>query len=83
MTAQDLALVFLGALLVVQLLIWRILMAVIDDLTNAVTALETAATTAVTKITTLKATPGVDPVQVEALVARVNTVTSNLTAASS
>jgi hypothetical protein len=56
-------------------------MAAIDDLTTAVTSLESSSAAAVTKITTLKATPGVDPIQVEALVARVNTVISNLNAA--
>ena len=83
MTPQDWALVIIGVLFAVQFIIWRLLMAAIDDLTTAVTNLEAAAANAVSKITTLKAVPGVDPTAVEALVARVNTVTSNLTAASS
>jgi hypothetical protein len=57
------------------------IMAAIDDLTTAVTGLEAASTMIINKINALKSTPGVDPVQVEALVARVNTVISNLTAA--
>jgi len=60
----------------------RQIVAAIDDLTNAVTGLEAASTTVVNKINQLKATPGVDPTAVESLVARVNTVTTNLTAAS-
>ena len=52
------------------------------DLTTAVGNLEAATTAVVNKINQLKSTPGVDPTQVETLVARVNTVASNLTAAS-
>lgn len=57
-----------------------LIMAAIDDLTTAVTNLEAASSAVVQKITTLKAS-GVDPVAVEALVARVNTVTTNLNTA--
>ena len=58
-----------------------IFMAALDDLTASVTSLEAATTEAVNKVNQLKATPGVDPAQVEALVARINTVVSNLKAA--
>lgn len=53
----------------------------LTDLTNAVAGLETASGLVINKINALKTTPGVDPVKVEDLVARVNTVTSNLNAA--
>ena len=60
----------------------RAIVAAIDDLTAAVSGLETASAAVVTKINTLKAVPGIDPAQVETLVARVNTVTNNLNQAS-
>lgn len=51
------------------------------DLTTAVAGLEAASVLVITKINTLKSTPGVDPTVVESLVARVNTAVNNLNAA--
>jgi hypothetical protein len=78
---MDLILILIALLLLTIIILQRRTMSAIDDLTTAVTALESAVTNAVNKINTLKATPGVDPTQVETLVARVNTAVSNLQAA--
>jgi hypothetical protein len=77
----ELILIAVAVLQLVQILQGRSIVAAIDDLTTAVTNLEAASTTIINKINQLKATPGVDPVAVETLVGRVNTVTANLTAA--
>lgn len=55
------------------------IMAALDDMSNAVSALETAATAAVNEINTLKS--GDDETALAALTARVSTVASNLSAA--
>lgn len=73
----------LGAIAVLQLISiiqGRFIVAAIDDLTTAVTGLESASAAIITKLNQLKST-GVDPTQVEALVARVNTATNNLNSA--
>lgn len=54
-------------------------MAAIDDVTTAVGNLETASAAAVAEIATL--TGGENEAALEALATRINTVTSNLTAA--
>jgi hypothetical protein len=79
-TVTDWLLVAVALLLLGQILQGRQIVAAIDDLTTAVTNLEASSTAVVNKINQLKAS-GVDPVAVEALVARVNTVSTNLTAA--
>jgi len=74
-------LIIIALLLLTISILQRRTMDALADLTTAVTALESAVTNAVAKINTLKATPGVDPTQVETLVARVNTAVANLNAA--
>ena len=60
--------------------LWRLKpMSALDDMTAAVTGLETASASAVTEINTLKSSD--NETALEALVGRVNTVTANLNAA--
>lgn len=81
MTLTDWLLVAIAFLQLIIIYQGRQLVAALDDLTIAVGSLETASTTIINKINQLKSTPGVDPVQVEALVARINTAVANINAA--
>lgn len=67
------------SLAILVILLRRKTMAALDDLTAAVTGLETASANAITEITTLKSSD--NETALEALAGRVNTVAANLTAA--